>query len=149
MSSRIQDTTYFAVFLQTIQGSNSAICFCQFYTERRLHRTSLAKSRQMVSRSRHVNLNLPKFRTLSETDFCETRISETNKALDFKEKIKYKIWIQNISSYENMMNSSAHLQSTIHQVLKKIENTKFAFQSTVLSYFFLGTVHLEAFKTFN
>ena len=42
MSSRIQDTTYFAVFLQPIQGSNPAICFCYFNTEGRLHRTSLA-----------------------------------------------------------------------------------------------------------
>ena len=30
MFSRIQDTTYFAVFLQPIQGSNPAICFCYF-----------------------------------------------------------------------------------------------------------------------
>ena len=33
MSSLIQDTTYFAVFLQTIQGSNPAICLCYFNTE--------------------------------------------------------------------------------------------------------------------
>ena len=39
MSSRIQDTTYFAVFLQIIQGSNPAICY--FNTEGRLDRTSL------------------------------------------------------------------------------------------------------------
>ena len=41
MSSRIQDTTYFAVFLQPIQGSNPAIHFGYFNTEERLHRTSL------------------------------------------------------------------------------------------------------------
>ena len=38
MSSRIQDTTYFAVFLHTIQGSNPAICY--FNTEGLLHRIS-------------------------------------------------------------------------------------------------------------
>ena len=41
MSSRNQDTTYFAVFYQTIQGLNPAIWFCYFNTEGRLHRTSL------------------------------------------------------------------------------------------------------------
>ena len=39
MSSRIQDTTYFAVFLQPIQESNPAICLCYLNTEGRLHRT--------------------------------------------------------------------------------------------------------------
>ena len=34
------DMTYFAVFLQTIQGSNPAHCFCYLNTEGRLHRTS-------------------------------------------------------------------------------------------------------------
>ena len=38
MFSRIQDTTYFSVFLQMIQGSNPAICFCYFNTKGRLHR---------------------------------------------------------------------------------------------------------------
>ena len=40
MSSRIQDTTYFVVLLQPIQGSNPANCFCYFNTVGRLHRTS-------------------------------------------------------------------------------------------------------------
>ena len=41
MSSRIQYTTHFTVFLQPIQRSNPAICFCYFNTEGLLHRTSL------------------------------------------------------------------------------------------------------------
>ena len=40
MFSSIQDMTYFAVFLQTIQGSNPAIRFCYLNTEGPLHRTS-------------------------------------------------------------------------------------------------------------
>jgi len=46
MSIRIQDTTYFAVFLQTILGSNPAICFCYLNTEGRLHRTSLVQGKE-------------------------------------------------------------------------------------------------------
>ena len=49
MSSRIQDTTYFAVFLQTIQGANPVICFCYFNTEGRLHRTSYEFNRGSFS----------------------------------------------------------------------------------------------------
>ena len=41
MSRRIQDTTYFAVFLQKIQESNPAICFCYFNTEGRLQGGSM------------------------------------------------------------------------------------------------------------
>ena len=41
MSSSIQNTTYFSLILQPIQGSNPAIFFCYFNTEGRLHRTSL------------------------------------------------------------------------------------------------------------
>ena len=50
MSSCIQDTTYFAVFLPAIQGSNPAICFCYFNTEGRLHRTSLGGTRKPARR---------------------------------------------------------------------------------------------------
>jgi len=43
VSSRIQDTTYFAVFLQMIQRSKPAICFCYLNAEGRLLRTFLLK----------------------------------------------------------------------------------------------------------
>ena len=50
MSSRIQDTTYFAVFMKPIQGSNPAICYCYFNTEGRPHRNSLMYTQEIMYR---------------------------------------------------------------------------------------------------
>jgi len=55
MSSRIQDTTCFAVFLQTIQGPNPAIRFCYLNTEVRLHRTSLVGSHTDIKTSKELS----------------------------------------------------------------------------------------------